>query len=201
MTLAAVLAPLCTAVAVSLVWPQVIRVYKLRSVEGLAPFGTMHGLTGCTLWTLYGVASHLPAVILANAGIGSAMFLIGLAQVRHRVLPAAVLFGGLAGIVAFGLGSVAVSTSLTGVLASVVGVTSIIPQTLYVIRTTDLSAVSRSTYALICTSCSLWAVYGLTLADPIVVLSNLAILPCAAFILVRASRAQALPTTPELASV
>ena len=198
MTLTAILAAVCTAIAMALIWPQVVRVHRLRSVEGIAPFGTMHGLTGATLWTLYGIASGLPAVVLANAGIGSALFIIGLAQVRHRVLPAAVLFGGMAAIAAFGATSVIVSVGLTGVLASVVGVTSIVPQTIHVVRAADLSAVSRPTYAMICASTFLWSIYGVALGDPIVIVSNLAILPCAAFILVRATRAQ---TPLELAAV
>lgn len=191
MTLTALLAPICTAIAMALVWPQVIRVYRMRSVEGIAPFGTMHGLTGSVLWSLYGIAEGVPAVILANVGIGSAVFLIGLAQVRHRVLPATVLYGGLAAIVAAGLVAVTRSAGLTGVLASVVGVTSIIPQAVHVVRATDLSAVSRPTYAMIGASTLLWAVYGTALGDPIVIASNLAIFPFAAFIYLRASRAQA----------
>ena len=185
-----VLAPICTAIAMVLVWPQVLRVRRIDSVAGLSAFGTLHGLTGCVLWTLYGVAEGVVPVVLANGGIGLALLMIGQAQVRHRALPAAVLAGWLVLVTAVGLVLVGASPAFTGWLAGAIGVTSILPQVARVLRATDLSAVSRPTYALICTSCALWAVYGVLIGDAVVLVSNLLIFPCAAFVLLRAARAQ-----------
>jgi uncharacterized protein with PQ loop repeat len=153
-----VLAPVCTVIAMVLVWPQVLRVWRLNTVEGLSAFGTLHGLTGCILWTLYGISQGVVPVILANAGIGAAVAMVGVAQVRHRALPGALLAGWITCVIAVGAVLVAWSPGVTGWLAGAIGVTSIVPQAVRVARATDVSAVSRPTYALICTSCSLWVV-------------------------------------------
>jgi len=189
-TLTAVLAPICTAIAMILIWPQVARVYRLNSVEGIAPIGTLHGLTGCVLWTTYGVAAGIVPVIVANLGIGAALLLIGAAQVRHGVLRRSVMVGWLLFVLVATLATVVVRSSITGWFATVVGVTSIVPQVVHAARTDDLAAISRPTYALICTSTALWSLYGLLISDLMVVVSNVLIFPCAAYILVTATRAQ-----------
>jgi len=33
----------CTALSVAFVWPQVARVYRQHTVDGIAPNGTLHG--------------------------------------------------------------------------------------------------------------------------------------------------------------
>lgn len=193
MTLTAVLAPICTGIAMILIWPQVLRVRRLDSVEGIAVVGTLHGLTGCTLWTTYGIARGIVPVIAANAAIGAAVLLIGLAQVRHGVMRRSLLLGWLAFVGLVSVITVVADSALTGWLAAVVAITSIIPQAVHAARATDLSAVSRPTYVLICASTVLWSVYGMLIGDPMVVVSNLLILPCAAYIALRATRAQATP--------
>jgi uncharacterized protein with PQ loop repeat len=193
MDLAAVLAPICTAVAVCLIWPQVIRVYRLNSVEGLAPLGILHGLAGCTLWTMYGAAKGIVPVIISNAAIGGALFLIAIALVRHRALKATHLVAALVGVAAVGTGSLAVSTTFEGWLAIIVGATSIFPQTVHAARARDLSAVSLPTYGLVCLNTVLWSAYGALIDDPMVILINVVILPCAVLIAFKAWRAQSHP--------
>ena len=192
-SLTTILAPICTAIAMVLIWPQVLRVYRLNSVEGIAPIGTLHGLTGCVLWVTYGVSQGIVPVVGANLGIGTALVLIGAAQARHGVLRRSVLVGWLLLVGAGALATLAVSPSLTGWLATVVGVTSILPQVLHAARTDDLSAVSRPTYILICASTTLWTLYGALIGDVMVIVSNVLVVPCAAFILLQATRAQAEP--------
>jgi MtN3 and saliva related transmembrane protein len=199
-SLTAILAPICTAIAMVLIWPQVIRVYKLNSVEGIAPIGTLHGITGTVLWVTYGVSQGIIPVVGANIGIGVALVLIGAAQSRHGVLRRTVLVGWLAFVVVAALATLAVSPTLTGWLATVVGVTSILPQVAHAARTDDLSAVSRPTYMLICASTVIWSVYGALIGDVMVIVSNVLIVPCAAFVLVQATRSQA-AAAGELASV
>src|SRR5215217_3997077 len=91
----AVLGAVCTLLSVSFVWPQVVRVYRLNTVAGLSPLGTLHGLTACTFWTMYGVASGVLPLVVSNGVIGVAMFAIAIAQVRHHVLSARRLAGAL----------------------------------------------------------------------------------------------------------
>ena len=46
----------CTALSVAFVWPQVARVYRQHTVDGIAPNGTLHGAVASGLWMLYGLA-------------------------------------------------------------------------------------------------------------------------------------------------
>jgi uncharacterized protein with PQ loop repeat len=190
MDLASVLGPVCTVMAVSLIWPQVIRIYKLNSVEGVSSFGTLHGLSACTLWTMYAVSKGIVPLIVSNAAIGAALLMIGLAQVRHKVLPAVHLIGALVVFGVVGLAALSVSVNLAGWIAIVIGVTSILPQTLHAARAPDLSAVSLPTYGLIASSAVLWCIYGSLIGDPLLVTTNALICPCGAFIAVKAWQAQ-----------
>src|SRR5437868_1977255 len=75
----AVLGPICTVLSVSLVWPQVIKVYRAGTVAGLSSNGTLHGLAACTLWTMYGAARGVGPLIVSNGAIGVALLLIAAA--------------------------------------------------------------------------------------------------------------------------
>jgi uncharacterized protein with PQ loop repeat len=201
MQLSDVLAPVCTALSVGLIWPQVWRVYRLRTVEGLAPIGTLHGLTACTLWTMYGVARSVAPLIVSNGAIGAAMLLLAAAQIRHRALRVRDVAAVLAVTVSVGTAALAVSTTLGGTLAVVVGVTSIVPQTIHAARVADLSAISLPTYGLICASGFLWGTYGALIGDGVVIVTNVLILPCAMFIAVMAWRSRRLPLAPSLDAI
>ena len=65
----AVLGPVCTVLSVSLVWPQVIKVYRAGTVAGLSSNGTLHGLAACTLWTMYGAARGVGPLIVSNGAL------------------------------------------------------------------------------------------------------------------------------------
>jgi MtN3 and saliva related transmembrane protein len=190
MQLTAVLAPVCTALTVSFVWPQVYRVYRLRTVEGLAPNGTMHGLCACTLWTMYGAARGIAPLILSNGAVGMAMLMIAAAQIRHRVLAITRLLTVLVVVGVVGAVALAISPVLAGWLAIVVGVTSIIPQTIHVSRSTELAGVSLSMYSLVLLSGVLWSLYGILIGDWLVVITNALIFPCALYVTTKAWRAQ-----------
>jgi uncharacterized protein with PQ loop repeat len=196
--LTAVLGAICTALSVSFVWPQVIRVYRLNTVEGLAPNGTLHGLAACTLWTTYGAARGVAALIVSNGTIGVALLMIAAAQIRHRALGARKLLATAACITVITTGALAISTTFAGGVAILVGVTSILPQTIHASRAKDLSGVSMPMYGLIVVASVLWSLYGLLIGDPLVITTNILIVPCALFVALKAWRAQysaAAPTT------
>jgi len=193
MDVVAVLGPICTALSVSLVWPQVIRVYRLNTVEGLAPNGTLHGLSACTLWTMYGVARGVGPLIVSNGAIGVAMLMIAAAQIRHRRLGIGKLLAVATGILVLGTAALAVSTSLAGWTAIVVGVTSILPQTVHAAKAADLSAVSLPMYGLLLLNAALWSVYGLLIGDHLIIVTNILIAPCALFVAMKAWRSRAAP--------
>ena len=186
----AVLGPVCTVLSVSLVWPQVIKVYRAGTVAGLSSNGTLHGLAACTLWTMYGAARGVGPLIVSNGANGVALLLIAAAQIHHRTLGVGRLFAVAACIVAVGGGALAVSTVLAGWLAIVVGFTSILPQTFHVSRVTDLSGVSLPMYGLVMLTGTLWSVYGVMIGDYLIVITNVIIFPCALFVATKAWRFQ-----------
>ena len=61
--------------------------------------------------------------------------------------------------------------------------TSALPQTFHVLRAPSLHGVSVPTYALLCVTAVSWAAYGFGVGDPLVVVTNLVVLPCAALVL------------------
>ena len=167
----------CTALSVAFVWPQVARVYRQHTVEGIAPKGTLHGGVASALWMLYGLALGDPAISVANAAVVVAMSLIALQQVRYGVLRARVAVATAVGAAVVGGVGLAVSPSLVGWLAIVVGATSVLPQTVHVLRAPSLHGVSVPTYALLCVTTLSWASYGVGIGDPLVVATNLLVLP------------------------
>ena len=187
------LGPVCTVLSVSLVWPQVVRVYRIDSVEGLAPSGTLHGLAACTLWTLYGSAQHVTPLVVSNSAIGVAMLLIAAAQIRHRTLRVGTLTAVAVAIIAVGATALAISTSFAGWVAIVVGVTSILPQTAYAAKADDLSAVSLPMYAILLLTAVLWSIYAVLIGNRIIVVTNALISPCALFVAVKAWRGRYAP--------
>jgi uncharacterized protein with PQ loop repeat len=191
MSFTAVIAPICTVVAVCLIWPQVFRVYRLGSVEGLSSFGTLHGLSGCTLWTIYGIAREITPVIISNAAIGAALSTIAVAQVRHRALQTRYVVLTLVAATGIGVAALSISTGFLGWAAILVAVTSVLPQTIRAAVADDLSAVSLPTNCLVVANGALWILYGALIGDLQLMVINALIAPCAAFIALRAWRSQA----------
>lgn len=169
----------CTALSLGFIWPQVIRVYRLRSVEGIAGRGTLHGLAGSSLWTAYGIAKVNPPLIISNTTIMLATVLIGIAQIRHRVLRGWQPFATIAGFMSAAFAMTAVSPALTGWVAIVVGATSILPQTAHVLRAPDLSGISLTMYAMLIATAVSWGLYGVLLGDLLVSAPNAIVIPCA----------------------
>ena len=190
MELSTVLAPVCTALAVSFAWPQVFKIYRQNTVEGLSAKGTLHGLSGCLLWTLYGAAQGLLPILISNGAVGTAMLMIAAAQIRHRTLRLSHLLALLCAVALVGFAALVLSTTLVGWMAIVVGVTSILPQVVHVSRTVDLSGISLPMYAMILLSGVLWSLYGALIGDWLIVITNAFILPCALYIAFKSWRAQ-----------
>jgi uncharacterized protein with PQ loop repeat len=186
----AVLGPICTALSISFVWPQVLRIYRLDTVEGLAPNGTLQGLAACALWAMYGAAQGIGPLVVSNSVIGVAMMMIAAAQIRHGTITIAKLLVVVATIAVVGSSALAVSTTMAGWIAIVIGVTSILPQTIHVSRAADLSGVSLPMYALVVLTSVLWSTYAVLIQDWLVLITNGLIAPCALFVALKAWRAQ-----------
>jgi len=189
MTFSSILGAACTVIGLSLVWPQVFRVFRV-GVEGISPRGQLHALSGGCLWTVYGLAKANPPLIAANLVCLILGSIIAAKMVHHGKMPAWHLVGILAGFFAFGTAVCFVSPAITAWFAIVIGATSILPQTWYALRYANLSGLSVPMYGLLVVNCSLWLLYGLVIADLLVSAPNVIVLPCAAIIGLKAWRFQ-----------
>ena len=175
----------CTVLSVAFVWPQVARVYRQRTVDGVAPKGTLHVAVAASLWMIYGLARADLAISVANAAVVVAMALIAAQQIRYGALAARTAGLTAIAIVVVGGGALAISPDLVGWLAIAAGATSALPQTFHVLRAPSLHGVSVPTYALLCLTAISWASYGFGIGDPLIVVTNLLVLPCAVLVLTR----------------
>ena len=99
------------------IWPQVIRVYRINSVEGIATKGTLQSLAGAGLWSVYAVAKWNFPLLVSNIAVGTAFLLIGIAQVRHHVMKVPPLVGIVVGVTAAGAGLAVANPAITGWVA------------------------------------------------------------------------------------
>jgi uncharacterized protein with PQ loop repeat len=173
---------LATLLGVAFIWPQVIRVYVRRSVEGVAPFGPLIGLSGTLMWFTYGIATSSVPMMLSNLNIEIAFIALMTMLVRKKALPlwAPLITFGVTSL--FCLVAVQFSPTIVGVVGVIVGTPAIVPQLLRAIRTTHLYGVSVSSNVLLAMMGSCWFVYGITINDPVVSYPNLLMVPSASYI-------------------
>lgn len=172
------------------IWPQVFRVYRNNTVEGLAPLGALQGMSGSILWSIYGLSQSDMPLFGSNLLLSIAIALLAVAMTRHRILASSTLFLVVAGILGVGFVAGSVSTTLLGMLAFAVGALSVIPQTVKVLRDPDLQGVSVSSNSLLFVTSCAWMSYGVAIRDTLVWLPNVLVIPCSAIIVAKARAAQ-----------
>jgi uncharacterized protein with PQ loop repeat len=106
-------------------------------------------------------------------------------------------------VVVLGIGFVtaAVSPTVVGALAFVVGALSVVPQTVKVLRDPNLNGVSVSSNTLLFFTASAWLCYGLLIGDALVAAPNFLVIPCSAVIVQRAHVSQKRHVESDLANV
>ena len=167
-------------------WPQVVRVIRKKTVEGISVIGTVHSLSGSLLWTIYGIVAEVPSIATANTVTFFAICFIINAQVRVGVLSPSLLVAVQVVIALIGIVTAFISVSLIGVAAIAIGGTAVIPQTIRSARTSHQVGLSAFTAATIAVMSTSWAVYGAILKDMFIIAPNFLIVPCALFICIRA---------------
>ncbi|MBU6226247.1 MAG: hypothetical protein KGQ43_01540 [Acidobacteria bacterium] len=172
------------------IWPQVFRVYRNDTVEGLAPLGALQGMSGSILWSIYGLSQSDMPLFGSNLLVAVAIALLAAAMVRHDVVKRTTVFALVTIVIGLGFVTGAVSTTLLGMLAFAVGALSVLPQTFKVLRDPDLQGVSVSSNALLFVTSSTWMCYGLAIGDALVTLPNVLVIPCSAIIVAKARAAQ-----------
>ena len=167
-------------------WPQVIRVIRKKTVEGISVIGTVHGMSGAFLWTIYGIVAKVPSIAIANGVTFIAICFIINAQVRVGVLSLSLLVAVQFVIALIGIVVAIISVSIIGVMAIAIGGTAIIPQTIRSARTSHQVGLSALTAAMIAVMSASWAIYGAIIKDAFIIAPNFLIVPCALFICIRA---------------
>lgn len=167
-------------------WPQVIRVIRKRTVEGISIVATVHSMSGALLWSIYGINAAVPSITLANIVTFVAVgFVIG-AQVRYGAVSLRLAIGSQLTIAFIGIGAAYISESFIGVVAIAIGGTAIVPQTIRSARTDRQVGVSALTFAMIAVMSVSWAIYGAVLGNAFIIAPNFLVVPCAIFISIRA---------------
>lgn len=174
------------SLSVIFMWPQVIRVVRKRTVEGISIVATVHSMSGALLWSIYGINAAVPSIALANIVTFVAVgFIIG-AQVRYGVVSVRLAISSQLAIAFIGIVAAYISESFIGVVAIAIGGTAIIPQTIRSARTDHQVGLSALTYAVIAVMSVSWAIYGVMLGDAFIIAPNFLVVPCALFISIRA---------------
>lgn len=171
-------------------FPQIVRLVRTKSVEGLSLGTAILGLVASLSWLAYGVFVHDPAQILANTvgtTTGSILLLLlarhgasGLLTVSSRAALAVLATAG-----ALGLCAVLFGVAATGWIATVLGLVRLAPQARIASRGLDLRGLSPASCLLGTVAASLWTVYGLGTGQlPVLVSASCCTVP-SLFILLR----------------
>lgn len=152
--------------------PAVLRPFRVRSVDGLSEPATITAIACTMMWATYGLLTADPSQLATNVP----MFLMRLALVglmftmcanRRRFLGMCAVAA--AGVAIAGLAGAAV----VGLVASSVGLVQQLPQLWETLRNGRGPALSVGSLGISVAGSSMWAAYGATHADPIVVGSSL----------------------------
>lgn len=182
MTLEAVSGTVATVLAVVFIWPQVIRVYAKRSVEGVAAHSQLIGMSGTLMWLTYGIVTDRLPMVLSNLNIEVAILALMVMLVRKRSLPMwqpALVF---VATLLFCVVAAQISPTIIGVTGVLIGTPAIFPQVWRALRTQHLLGVSVTSYLLLASMGTGWFTYGLTIGDPVVSYPNLVLIPSASYI-------------------
>jgi len=187
-TLEAVSGTIATMLGVAFIWPQVIRVYAKKSVEGVAPLGTIISIAGTIMWLIYGVATESIPMVLSNLNIEIAFLFLAAYLVHKQALPLWAPILAFVGTLAFSLLIVQFSVTLLGLAGVFIGTPAIFPQFWRAVRTPRLYGVSVVSFTLLAMMGIGWFTYGLTIGDPVVSYPNLVLIPCSSYIAWKAWR-------------
>lgn len=154
-------------------WPQVLRVLRTRSTEGVSWLSAVLGTLCMAVWLGYGVvvADHVQVAnnLLALLAAGTLCALL-LAYARPRVLPALSLVVGVAGVVlAAWLGAGAVGLA---VAASSLSIARMVPQVRLALGSSELFGLCPWSTLLGLLAAVLWLGYGLVVTDVAVTVTS-----------------------------
>ena len=181
-----VLATWCISLSVIFMWPQVVRVIRKKTVEGISVIGTMHSMSGALLWSMYGLVAGVPSIAAANILTFFAVCFISKVQISERIVSWKLVVSVQLTIALLGVFASLIAESFIGYVAIAIGGTAVIPQTIRSARTSHQVGLSALTAAMIAVMSTSWAIYGAIVEDAFIIAPNFLIVPCALFISYRA---------------
>ncbi|MFZ9912931.1 MAG: PQ-loop domain-containing transporter [Ilumatobacteraceae bacterium] len=182
MTLANLSGAMAAVLGVVFIWPQVIRVYVRRSVEGVSGLSHLIGLAGTLMWFTYAVSIDSVPMIVSNLNIEIAIVALMVMLVRQRALPLWMPLAVFAATAVFCATFYVVSPAVVGVAGVVIGTPAIIPQAWRALKAERLYGVSAPSYLLLALMGSGWFLHGYFIDDFVVGYPNLILIPCALLI-------------------
>jgi MtN3 and saliva related transmembrane protein len=175
------------------IWPQVIRVYARKSVEGVSSAAQLISLAGTMMWLAYGFVVDSVPMVVANTNIEVALIAIAAMMVRKGAMslwkPVFVVVASIAYCLVIGR----IAPTFVGLTGVIIGTPSILPQVWRAIRTERLYGVSASTYLLLVSMGCAWGLHGYLIDDPVVAYPNLILMPSASYVAWRAWQSHRMP--------
>ena len=118
----------CISLSFIFTIPQAYRVVKRKTVEGISVPSQLQNVSGSILWVVYGVASSVHLVVLANVVTICGFGTVVLMQVRLGAISLTRALTVELSVLAAAFLALAISIDVLGVIAVLVGATGIVPQ-------------------------------------------------------------------------
>ena len=177
-TLANISGTVAAILAVIFIWPQVVRVYVRRSVEGVSGVSHLVGLSGTLMWFTYGISVGSLPMVISNVNIELAIVALMVMLVRKNALPWWSPVTVLVTTAIFCAVFFYISPTVVGVAGVLIGTPAILPQAWRAIRSERLFGVSATSYGLLTLMGLGWFTHGYAIGDPVVSYPNLILMPC-----------------------
>ena len=174
---------LAVGFTVAFAWPQVFRALR-HGVDGISVGAVTQSLISASAWFGYGLAQRLPPVMIADVGVIAGQLIVTVLLVRNNALTksraTAVV---VVAIALIAICQIPLLTTPIAMIAGLVALTSALTQLIEVIREPDaLEGLSAATYGILTIVACCWLAYGLLRGDMVIIVTNILMIPMAAYI-------------------
>jgi uncharacterized protein with PQ loop repeat len=188
-----------SALGVSMVVPQIVRIVRHPRLAGVSPLTWAITTVSCLLWLTYGARTHQIPQVPGNALLisGAAAIVLLVPSARSRLWRAAALGTCAALLVAIGL---TMPAHDVGYLAFSIGLFGSLPQLVDSVHTWRIgatSSVSVSSWTLKLVSQISWFLYGIGVHDQPVIISTCVTMSSSLLLIVLETTARSSRATPE----
>jgi uncharacterized protein with PQ loop repeat len=181
---------IATMCGMAFIWPQVFRIYRHRTVEGLSAPTVLVGLINPVFWTVFGYSTGRTLAVFANGNVGIAFILIALQMSRKNAINPLVAASMFVATVVYCLVMNEISPYVVGVTGLVVSTPMFLPQLWKAVRTSELYGVSAWANLIFSVQCAFWVVYGIEVEEWLYIYPNAILLPCGLIIAWRVIRSR-----------